>query len=1264
MNKLKLYNIMKIHKTFAGKCMIKRNCRKLNGIVVALVLLLLLLGCGQSTEAPLASDKVAPGGIAVPSEITSQLENMPAGEMFGYVRVDGGARQQMIISADGATASITIDNLSPGQHEIALVFDFKAENDAPPIVLANAVFPVTLVAGNNKPGFNTIEYTLPDDDNDDISNLDELVRGSDPEQQNRAPTLDNPANIQRVDSSTFVFNISASDLDGDELSFSVVGGDDQTHFRAEVDTGVLSFKDVTDFNNPLDSDKNNTYMVTIQASDGYLTAQQTITVVITEQNAAPVFNIPTNIQLMEKVLKVVDINASDPNNDKLAFSIVGGDDSGKFVIDTDSVLSFKEPSDFENPLDSDANNAYIVVLEASDGDLTTQQTITVTVTNLPDIAEVSASIPSGAAIVPANMRAYVRINNGERRLMELDALGESSGITFADLKLNESYTFALEIDYLHGTYGVIGVASASLGPIPLAEGVNNVNFNDVGYVYPNGDGDQLNNLQEIMVGSNPLISDLDIIVGASPLSKEVTLNWSKPFVDHFNVYVSTDENCDINNYTACGEGAMYSVVDSPFTITGLTNGKPYYIQIESVYSVGISVIAPQISSRPNRLVVNGSVNGIATDAAGNAYIGGSFTHVGSAMGGWLPINKVTGNSGGEFPVVVGKVYASVSDGVGGWYIGGKFTHVNKLVRGNLAHILSDGSVDPNWVPAANDTVLTLGVENDVVYIGGDFTSIGMQARNRLAAIASNGSLLPWDPDANDRVSALAVADGIVYVGGAFLNIGGNIVTRVAAISVDGLVRPVFADVTNSVDVIVIDGNTIYIGGSFTRVKGQVRNYLAALNKDGTLLDWNPDTNGRVSALATTGDTVYIGGSFTSIGGQTRNNLAAVAKDGTLLSWNPDANDGVLALGVAGDVVYVGGSFSSIGGQQRIRLAAIESGGVLKAWNPDANGTVSTLAVTGDTVYVGGGLTSTNGQVRNHVAAIASDGTLMPWSPNVNGAVEALVIDKDTFYIGGWFNSINDQVRNHLAAISSNGTLLPWDPDANDGVRTLVVAGDTLYVGGHFTRVGGQARSRVAEIAVDGTLQLWNPDANDWVETLAVTGNTVYIGGSFTRVKGLVRNRLAAIATDGSVLAWSPSVSSRVSALAVVSNTVYVGGSFFGIDLQTRNNLAAIASDGTLLPWNSDVNVPGGNNRVGTLAVAGDNIYVGGRFNSIDDQVRNHLAAFTKGGSLLAWNPNANSPVISLAIAGNTVYMGGEFSRVGEHVQQGFARIGLDGNLLP
>ena len=68
--------------------------------------------------------------------------------------------------------------------------------------------------------------------------------------------------------------MTATDANGDALSFSISGGTDQAKFSIHSATGALGFALPPDFENPTDSDLNNAYQVTVTVSDGTHSVQQ------------------------------------------------------------------------------------------------------------------------------------------------------------------------------------------------------------------------------------------------------------------------------------------------------------------------------------------------------------------------------------------------------------------------------------------------------------------------------------------------------------------------------------------------------------------------------------------------------------------------------------------------------------------------------------------------------------------------------------------------------------------------------------------------------------------------------------------------------------------------------------------------------------------------------------------------------------------------------------------------------------------------------
>ena len=92
------------------------------------------------------------------------------------------------------------------------------------------------------------------------------------------------------------------------------------------------------------------------------------------QNKAPYFITGDSLSVIENQAKIATIQAIDPENAPLTWSIGSGSDSEFFKIDAQTgLLSFIDAPNYENPLDAGFNNVYWVYIRVSDGENTTEQ---------------------------------------------------------------------------------------------------------------------------------------------------------------------------------------------------------------------------------------------------------------------------------------------------------------------------------------------------------------------------------------------------------------------------------------------------------------------------------------------------------------------------------------------------------------------------------------------------------------------------------------------------------------------------------------------------------------------------------------------------------------------------------------------------------------------------------------------------------------------------------------------------------------------------
>ena len=206
---------------------------------------------------------------------------------------------------------------------------------------------------------------------------------------NEPPTITGHETLAFPENATrSVATYRADDPERGMISWSL-SGDDRGDFEIS-DTGVLTFVNVPDFENPADSNRDNDYLVTVQAYDGRETATLDVIVTVTNSTGAEEPTITTTSRPVLTFQEngtgtVYTYSARDPQGGVFTWSVTGTD-AGDFTITSDSssrgVLTFSSPPDFENPTDLNLDNVYeITVVVTDEQGLTDSFNVTITVTN-------------------------------------------------------------------------------------------------------------------------------------------------------------------------------------------------------------------------------------------------------------------------------------------------------------------------------------------------------------------------------------------------------------------------------------------------------------------------------------------------------------------------------------------------------------------------------------------------------------------------------------------------------------------------------------------------------------------------------------------------------------------------------------------------------------------------------------------------------------------------------------------------------------------
>ena len=105
---------------------------------------------------------------------------------------------------------------------------------------------------------------------------------------NEAPAITSAAAVKVAENRLRSTTVTATDPDaGARSPYSIAGGADAALFTIDATTGAVPFISAPNFEAPADAGGNNVYDITVQVSDGTLTASQAIAVTVTNLNEAP-----------------------------------------------------------------------------------------------------------------------------------------------------------------------------------------------------------------------------------------------------------------------------------------------------------------------------------------------------------------------------------------------------------------------------------------------------------------------------------------------------------------------------------------------------------------------------------------------------------------------------------------------------------------------------------------------------------------------------------------------------------------------------------------------------------------------------------------------------------------------------------------------------------------------------------------------------------------------------------------------------------------
>jgi hypothetical protein len=183
------------------------------------------------------------------------------------------------------------------------------------------------------------------------------------------------------ENTTGVTTVTATDIDGQPLTFSVTGAD-AAFFSINATSGVLTFNPAPNFEAPADSGTNNVYDVVMVVSDGAGgTASQALAVAVTDANDPPFVTGDAYAVVEDTALSIAAAGAlandGDEDLDPITAALVAGPANGSVAFNADGSFVYTPNANFAG-VDSFTYHVSDGVLLSADA------TVTITVSPVND----------------------------------------------------------------------------------------------------------------------------------------------------------------------------------------------------------------------------------------------------------------------------------------------------------------------------------------------------------------------------------------------------------------------------------------------------------------------------------------------------------------------------------------------------------------------------------------------------------------------------------------------------------------------------------------------------------------------------------------------------------------------------------------------------------------------------------------------------------------------------------------------------------------
>ena len=273
------------------------------------------------------------------------------------------------------------------------------------------------------------------------------------------PVFTSQETFTAPENQTAIGIVTATDANSPSIAFSVSGSE-----LAITSDGVLSFASAPDY------ETKTSYTATVTASDGTNLTTQDIVVSVSNVDEAPIMGV-LSYTVDENQMSIGSVVATDPEEEAVSFSVSGSE----LAITSAGVLTFGSAPDYET------KSSYTATVTATDGTNSTDQSVTVTVTDVDDEAPVFTS--SATFSTAENQTAIDTVTATD---VDTDNSAISFSVSGSELSITSAgvLTFASSPDYETKTsYSATVTATDGANSTKQDITVNVTNVNDIAPVF-------------------------------------------------------------------------------------------------------------------------------------------------------------------------------------------------------------------------------------------------------------------------------------------------------------------------------------------------------------------------------------------------------------------------------------------------------------------------------------------------------------------------------------------------------------------------------------------------------------------------------------------------------------------------------------------------------------------------------------------------------------------------------------------------------------